>query len=389
VRLPRPGMAYDWRHGRPPGRLRVAAVLVWLGFILAPIVDALTNRGGNLGHWLAVAGAFAFSASYVWLVITWIDMDVRVRGYALSLFQITVAVALTIGDRPTWGYLFSYCAACVALVVPSPWGFSAVMVYSGVAVGATALGGDAAGSAFGFGVSAIGVGLLLTLMRDLRMRNEELSEARAELARTAVAAERERFARDLHDLLGHSLSVIAIKAELAGRLLPGRPSEAAAEIQDVEQVARTALSEVRDAVSGYRQPTLAGEMEGARVALSAAGIIAEFERSSVNLDPDVEAVLAWAVREGATNVIRHSGASHCRVRVRAGLQDAAVEVLDDGGGTAVAASLAAGAPTGEAGNGLAGLTERAEGLRGRIEAGALPNGGFRLSVSVPVSAGAA
>jgi two-component system, NarL family, sensor histidine kinase DesK len=374
-------MAYDWRHGRPPGRRRVAAMLVWLGFILAPIVDGLTASGHGLGHWLALVGAVAFSASYVWLVVTWLDTDAWV-GYALSLFQITVAVALAIGDRPSWGYLFSYCAACVALVVPSPWGFSAVMVYSGVGVAATSLGGANAGTAFGFGVSGVGVGLLLTLMRDLRMRNVELSEARAELARTAVAAERERFARDLHDLLGHSLSVIAIKAELAGRLLPDRPVDAAGEIRDVEQVARTALSEVREAVSGYRQPTLEGELEGARVALSAAGIIAEFERSPVTLDPDVEAVLAWAVREGATNVIRHSGASRCQVRVRAGLADAAVEVVDDGAGCDGSSGSD---PDESSGNGLAGLSERAAGLRGRIEAGGLPGGGFRLSVSVPVS----
>ena len=135
-------------------------------------------------------------------------------------------------------------------------------------------------------------------MRDLRMSNRELCEARAELALSAVAAERERFARDLHDLLGHSLSVIAIKSELAGRLLPGSPERAAAEVADVEHVARQALREVREAVSGYRRPTLDDELEGARVALSAAGIDAEFERAPVPLDPEVEAVLAWAVREG-------------------------------------------------------------------------------------------
>ena len=204
-----------------------------------------------------------------------------------------------------------------------------------------------------------------------------------------MAAERERFARDLHDLLGHSLSVIAIKAELAGRLLPDRQGEAAAEVADVEQVARQALREVRQAVSGYRRPTLEGELEGARTALSAAGIDADFERSPVSLDPEIEAVLAWTVREGATNVIRHSGARHCRVKVRAGLADAAVEVLDDGAGPAGTDGLPDGAAlNGRAGNGIAGLAERAERLRGRIEAGRLPEGaGFRLAVSVPTVAG--
>jgi two-component system, NarL family, sensor histidine kinase DesK len=355
----------------------LVAGLVWLGFVVAPIVQALGDTGPAVGHWLAVAGAVAFSGSYIWLLISWFDQIRRGRGYALSAFQLAIATVLTVADRPSWGFLFTYCAACVALVAPSPYGFSAVLVYSAVGVAATWLGGSTAGTAFGFGASTVGVGLLLTLMLDLRMRNHELTAARAELARTAVAAERERFARDLHDLLGHSLSVVTIKAELAGRLLPLRPADAGAEIGDVERVARQALSEVREAVSGYHQPTLAGEMEGARVALSAAGIIAEFERTSIKLDPEVEAVLAWAVREGATNVIRHSGASRCQVRVHAGLADAAVEVVDDGSGPAVADD--------DPGHGLAGLTERAESLRGRMEAGALPGGGFRLSVSVPVS----
>jgi two-component system sensor histidine kinase DesK len=247
------------------------------------------------------------------------------------------------------------------------------------------ISGGGGGTGGGYAASAVGIGLLLVLMRDLRMRNNELMEARAELALTAVAAERERFARDLHDLLGHSLSVIAIKAELAGRLFDLDPERAAAEVADVEGVARESLREVREAVSGYRQPTLEKELEGARVALSAAGIEAEFERAPVTLNPDVEAVLAWVVREGATNVIRHSRATHCQVRVRANLADAGVEVVDDGQGPVCLHGEEV-APTG---HGITGLTERAEQLRGRIEAGGLPDGrGFRLAVSVPVGAGA-
>ena len=168
---------------------------------------------------------------------------------------------------------------------------------------------------FGYAVTALGIGLLMVLMRDLRERNVELFAARAELARTAVAQERERFARDLHDLLGHSLSVIALKAELAGRLLPGCPEQAATEVAEVEQVARQALSEVRLAVSGYRQPTLDSELEGARIALSAAGVDTSVVRAPVALDPEVEGVLAWAVREGATNVIRHSRARIAALRI--------------------------------------------------------------------------
>lgn len=343
------------------------------------MVDAIGHGGHGVGYALTIAAAVAFAAMYVLLVFTWLDLRRRWRAYVLSGLLAALAIALTVLDRSSWGYLFSYVAAIMALTVPARWSFASVVVTAAASMGATALGGGSFATAAGYAISTVGVGLLLMLMRDLRSRNQELTEARAELARAAVAAERERFARDLHDLLGHSLSVIAIKAELAGRLLPHRVDEARGEIHEVEQVARQALSEVRDAVSGYRQPTLAGEMEGARIALSAAGIMAEFERSPVTLDPDVEAVLAWAVREGATNVIRHSGASRCQVRVLTGLADAEVEVVDDGGGCAGVS-----ANNGD-GNGLVGLRERAEHLRGRIDAGTLPDGGFRLSVCVPVS----
>ena len=316
----------------PLGRARALGLMIWTLFIVVPIVDAITNTGSATEHVLAISGAVAFSGVYVWLVLTWWEENAFWRSLALAGLLLVLACVLTIADRSSWGFLFTYVAACLGLVVPSDVGLPAVVLCAGAAFGATVVGGGSGGSGGGFAASAVGIGLLLVLMRDLRTRNHELMEARAELALTAVAAERERFARDLHDLLGHSLSVIAIKAELAGRLLKLDPVRAAAEVADVEQVARQSLREVREAVSGYRQPTLEKELEGARVALTAAGIEAEFERAPVTLDPEVEAVLAWAVREGATNVIRHSGASHCQVRVRAGLSDAEVEVVDDGEG---------------------------------------------------------
>jgi two-component system sensor histidine kinase DesK len=203
------------------------------------------------------------------------------------------------------------------------------------------------------------------------------------------------------------LSVIALKAELAGRMLDGDPPAVAREVAELEQVARTALGEVREAVSGYRQPTLEGELAGARMALSAAGIEADVEEVQVALDPAVEAVLAWAVREGATNVIRHSGARHCKLRISASLTDAAVEVIDDGVGDAVSAGANGASGIGDAvdagasdasatangtsnrartaGHGLAGLAERAHLLNGTIEAGSHAGGGYRLAVTVPVA----
>ena len=281
----RPRWLARWGRDRgnphePLGRARVLGLMVWGLFIVVPILDAITNTGSASEHVVAISGAVAFSGVYVWLVLTWFEEKAYWRSLALAGLMLALATALTIADRPSWGFLFTYCAACVGLVVPSDVGMPAVILCAGAAFGATVLGGGSAGSGGGFAASAVGIGLLLVLMRDLRMRNQELIEARAELALTAVAAERERFARDLHDLLGHSLSVIAIKAELAGRLLKLDPERAAAEVGDVEHVARQSLREVRQAVSGYRQPTLEGELEGARVALSAAGIIADFERSA-------------------------------------------------------------------------------------------------------------
>jgi len=145
-------------------------------------------------------------------------------------------------------------------------------------------------------------------------------------------------------------------------------------VADIKTVACNALGEVREAVSSYRHPTLVGELAGARMALQAAGIQARLKGTDVALDPEVEAVLAWTVREGTTNVIRHSGARSCRIEVQPGPEAASAEVVDDGQAV----------EPGGAGSGLAGLRERAERLAGRIEAGPAPEGGFRLWVSVPL-----
>ncbi len=366
-----------WMAGPSAGGRSRLAALIWLAFIVFPLINAVTNRGSELDHVLTITAAALFVASYVWMVLTAFGSRNRTLALTLCGVLIALALALTIGDRPGWGFLFSYCAACVALLWPADTGFQAIVVLTLVAGGACVVGGGSAGEGFGYGASTIGVGLLMVLLRDLRTRNDELSEARAELADVAVARERERFARDLHDLLGQSLSVIALKAELAGKLAAERPAQAQTEVHEVETVARQALREVRDAVSGYRRPTLEGELAGVRMALAAAGIEADVQMPGTPFDPEIEAVLAWAVREGATNVIRHSGARRCTVRVTTGLLDAAVEVTDDGCGDAA----------GEGGHGLAGLCERAAGLSGRVESGRLSSGGFRLHVSVPVRAG--
>jgi two-component system, NarL family, sensor histidine kinase DesK len=395
---PSPGFGRNFRYylrGNTHGRSRAFPALVWLGFILFPLVDAITTHASPVAKALTIVGATAFVASYLALVLMWRQRPWRVPAVALFGVLLGCAIALTLASGPGWAFLFTYCTAVVALFSSADVGWLWVVGCASLAALCSGIAGASGGAVVTYGVTALGIGLLMVLMRDLRVRNEELSAARAELADAAVAQERERFARDLHDLLGHSLSVIALKAELAGRLLPARPEQAATEVGEVEQVARQALSEVRLAVSGYRQPTLEGELAGARMALAAAGIEAEVNVPKVTLQPDVEAVLAWAIREGATNVIRHSRAGRATIRVTAGLAGASVEVVDDGARGdrrrgAEAGDAAADVPSAggrHAGHGLDGLRERAAAIDGRVEAGPLPDGGFRLMVSVPVPRG--
>jgi len=153
----------------------------------------------------------------------------------------------------------------------------------------------------GLGLDMIGIARMGSAIR-------ELHEARRELARLAVIEERERLARDLHDLLGQTLSMITLKSELARRMIDENPARCAQELAEIEQVARKSLREVRLTVAGYRQPHLESELEGARQLLSSAGIDTRVEPLLQSLPAPIDAVLAWTVREGVTNVIRHSRA---------------------------------------------------------------------------------
>lgn len=233
-----------------------------------------------------------------------------------------------------------------------------------------------------------------------------LRRTRADLARAAVAEERLRIARDMHDLLGHSLSLITLKAELAGRVVRTDPDRAASEIAELELVARQSLTDVRAAVAGYRQPDLAGELASARQLLDSAGIASRINAPDTSCLPqDVDAALAWAVREGTTNVVRHSRATNVAISVSTGPAAAVAEISDNGppatGGAAAlvrpqpalpAAVAGAQAADGSArlslarsgGSGLAGLAERVRALGGELAAGAVEPRGFRLRVVVPL-----
>jgi len=202
--------------------------------------------------------------------------------------------------------------------------------------------------------------------------NVELTKARAEVARLAAENERSRIARDLHDLLGHSLTTITVKAELAKHLSERDPARAAAEIAEVEALSRRTLSEVRAAVSGYREVTLSGELATGRQVLRAAGFVADLPKAVDDIDPNYEELFGWVVREGITNVVRHSRGTTCTITVGRNW----LAIADDG--TCV--------ETASPGSGLTGLGERVAAVGGTVASGCAEDGpGWRLRVDLPAN----
>jgi two-component system, NarL family, sensor histidine kinase DesK len=214
------------------------------------------------------------------------------------------------------------------------------------------------------------------ILQSLR-QNIALAEARAELAQLAAENERMRIARDLHDLLGHSLTTITVKAGLARRLGSADPARAVSQIAEVEELCRQALADVRSAVSGYRDVTLAGELARGRELLRASGIAADLPTATDVVDPAHQELFGWAVREGLTNVVRHARAHSCTVR----LSPSAVEIVDDGVGEPTSG------PDVPPGNGLSGLRERVAAAGGLVDAGPLRAGGWQLRVSLAADGG--
>jgi two-component system sensor histidine kinase DesK len=206
-----------------------------------------------------------------------------------------------------------------------------------------------------------------------------LKQAQGEIARLAVVEERARFSRDMHDVLGHSLTVVTVKSELARRLVPLDPERAEAEIADIERLSRSALADLRAAVAGYREMSLSTELAGAQAALAAADIEAHLPRNGEAVDSELRELFGWVLREGVTNVIRHSRSRNCWVTVT----HDSLEIEDDGAGL-VAAGVAGASDAVLAspphGNGLDGLAIRARQVGARVLVGVGSRGGVRLTV---------
>lgn len=206
---------------------------------------------------------------------------------------------------------------------------------------------------------------------------QELREARAELAGTAVGAERRRFARDLHDVLGHSLQAVALRAELAERFLDEDPGRVRTELAEIQRMARDSVRDVREVVRGYRTTSLRAELDGMSAVLRAAGIRCETGPVPDGLPGHAHEPLGWVVREAVTNVLRHSSATWCRAAVLGADDRITLTIGNDGAGRRTAA------PGGGLGSGLAGLAERISTAGGGFTAAATGDGVFQVTAWVP------
>ena len=312
---------------------------------------------------LVVVRAPAYSAAGAGSLVRWVAF-----GVAATLLAVVLAV---VGEGSTAACV--YVAVLAVFTLPAIAAWVSVCLICGVVL---VLGWVVPGwspdpeLAFVIFVSAFASWGITRMIE----RNRQLAAAREEIASLAVSAERSRFARDLHDLLGHSLTVVAVKAELAGRLVSLDPGRAISEITDIERLAREALADVRSAVTGYREVSLVTELVTARCALDAAGIEADLPSAVDHVPASLRELFGWSVREGVTNIVRHSGARRCRVRC--GPRD--IEITDDGcGPTSVAGQ------DGHGGHGLESLRERATAAGGMLTVGRCVEGGFALTLRVP------
>jgi two-component system sensor histidine kinase DesK len=364
--------------GGPPA----VAFYPWLLVASAAAVDVL--QGKTRPAWVAGGGLVVFAVLYMTAI--WLKIKARrQRDAAVALTVLgAVTLALASGFGGDMFALLPLLSIVCGIVVPwtqrrPPW--PAVVVGGVACAGALiawirhASAGDIWPVLYGTVLAGFIVALILRLISVIR----ELQETRQELATAAVAQERLRFARDLHDLLGHTLSVMVIKAQVVRKLAARDPELAAQQAADIERVGRQALTEVRESVSGYRGRGISRELEQARAALADAGFTVAVRQDDSPLPAEAGALLGWVIREGVTNVIRHSGGRQCEIGIRHRGGQAVVEIRDDGNG-----SPAVELPSG--GHGLGGLRERLCSAGGTLEAGPRPGGGYRLLACIPVSA---
>lgn len=344
-----------------------AFALIWLISVVPALLEtasgALSVTVGLL--LLAVFGAaFLFAVPMSW----WLPQ----RWYLLpaaALFALSFALFPWVG----WGIrgLWTYVGVVIAMAVaPLPLTWTLLLALGVFAAFAGIMLDGWSDEVLWIPAVLVSISAMMAAFARNIVAMNELRATRDRMAAMAVERERSRVARDLHDILGHSLTVITVKSELAGRLVDVDPARARTEIGEVESLARGALADVRATVAGYRGVSLSGELAAARAALDAAEIAADVPGSSDAVPPERRELAAWVVREGVTNVMRHAAASRCRIRIA----EHEVTIDDDGVGPVVRAD--------QAGTGLAGLRERVESAGGRMTVGRSDLGGFALRVQL-------
>jgi two-component system, NarL family, sensor histidine kinase DesK len=384
--------------GRVPGEItrsariwRVSLTAVWLVYLIQPVSGLFGRRHDALYVGGGIAIIAAFCVVFVLMIADWNRTTRRSTAGLAALFALALAACVIYGGGGATA-LWIYVSAIAGLAIPRQRTAIWVLALATACYCVTSLT-----SHVGMGdflINLLPVVLLGLAMIGLRNHFEltrELSEARETVARLAASQERLRLARDMHDLTGQSLSMITLKSELALRLLGRLPAgpdrdRARDEIEQVGAVSRQTLHDIREAISGYRRPTLAVEIITARAALEAAGITphddADLTLLSGTFDPDAEAALAWCLREAVTNVVRHSGARSCQIRLARRGGTLSLEVRDDGRGHV-------GAEPSGSGTGLRGMSERLRAVGGSLELRPAEAPGFRLIAAAPAASAAA
>jgi two-component system sensor histidine kinase DesK len=356
---------------RPPRYTRYGWLFaaVWL-FYLGGTLSALLARGNDWQRDLGLAALAAFAAAYLILLVRLRapHPPCPARAWA-GLLVLLILAGLQVpgaGHHALACIVYIAAAGMVGLPLRQAAPFAAVLVV-GTELAAHLVPGW---QDDGYGLAAL-LGALATWGIRLAVdRQQRLGAAQQELAAMAVHDERARIAADLHDILGHSLTVVAVKAELAQRLLDIDPDRARTELRDLESLARDALADVRSTALGVRGISLPGEIAAARAARAAADVDADLPGAADDVPTRYRELFAWTIREAVTNIVRHSGATHARIR----LGPTAVEIVDDGPGDHPAA----------AGQGLRGLRRRADALGATLTAGRRDDGpGFRVRMQAP------
>lgn len=294
--------------------------------------------------------------------------------WVLAYFAFTLTLFPVIGIVSCWTWVYIACVAGM-VITRAPLATGIIIGLGALQLVIIALTGTFEDNWYIALVTA-SIGIMMSAFARQIDALRRLRAAQGEIARLAVIEERARFSRDMHDVLGHSLTVVTVKSELARRLVPIDPQRAEAEIADIERLTRSALADLRAAVAGYREMSLSTELAAAQASLAAADIEAHLPRNAEEVRPELRELFGWVLREGVTNVIRHSGSRNCWVTVG----PESLDIEDDGRGFAAVGGSVEGAVVRSDGSGLDGLGARARAAGARVELGASPRGGVLLSV---------